>query len=127
MRQHGVVADFTEALGGTDAGAGPVELLLAAVGTCQAMTYRAFATALDIPVGAITVEVEGDMDLRGFLAVDDTVRPGFSALRIMVHMVSAAPAEALDGLGQAANAHCPLLDIVTNGVPVEVTLTHDAP
>ena len=127
MRGHSVTVDFTEGLGGTDAGPSPVELVLASVGTCQAMTYQAFAAALEIPVDEITVDVEGDIDLRGFLAVDEAVRPGFEAMRISVRLVSSASDEQIGMLRQMANAHCPLLDIVSNQTPVETVITHEAP
>jgi organic hydroperoxide reductase OsmC/OhrA len=48
MRAHRVVVDEPAALGGGDAGPNPVELILAALGTCQEITYRAYATALGI-------------------------------------------------------------------------------
>lgn len=127
MRDHKVTVDFTEGLGGNNAGPSPVELVLASLGTCQAMTYRAYAVALGIPVDEIKVDVEGDIDLRGFLAVDDSVRPGFNAIRMKVHLVSAAPSEDIKMLQTASEAHCPMLDIVANPVPVEVEVEHQLP
>ncbi|SFD24028.1 OsmC family protein [Tropicimonas isoalkanivorans] len=118
IRDHKLTADFSEALGGHNAGPSPVELVLASIGTCQAMTYRAYATAMDIPLEEIEVEVEGDIDLRGFLAVDDSVRPGFEALRVKVRLVSDAPRDQIEMLRTASDTHCPLRDIVANTVPV---------
>jgi putative redox protein len=120
IRDHKLTADFSEALGGHNAGPSPVELVLASIGTCQAMTYRAYATAMDIPLDEIEVEVEGDIDLRGFLAVDDSVRPGFGALRVKVRLVSDASIDQIEMLRTASDAHCPLRDIVANTVPVEL-------
>ncbi len=40
---HALVADEPKALGGTNAGPGPYELLLASVGACKAMTLRMYA------------------------------------------------------------------------------------
>ncbi|MDV7145485.1 OsmC family protein [Tropicimonas sp. TH_r6] len=124
MREHKVTVDFTEGLGGGNAGPSPVELVLASLGTCQAMTYRAYAIAMGIPVDEITVHVEGDIDLRGFLAVDDTVRPGFNVIRMKVDLVSDASSEDIKMLQTASEVHCPMLDIVANPVPVELEVVH---
>ena len=50
IRQFSLTVDEPPALGGTDAGPNPVELVLAALATCQEITYRAYATALGIPL-----------------------------------------------------------------------------
>ena len=60
--------------------------------------------------------LEGDIDLRGFFAVDESVRPGYQKLRGTVRVVSSADEETLEKLQQAVNAHCPVLDIVSNPV-----------
>ena len=122
LRDHRLVVDEPESLGGTDSGPNPVELILAALGTCQEITYRAYAAALGIPLEHVSVTLEGDIDLRGFFAVDESVRPGYQKLRGTVRVVSSADEETLETLQQAVNAHCPVLDIVSNPVPVELTL-----
>ena len=122
LRDHRLVVDEPESLGGTDAGPNPVELILAALGTCQEITYRAYAAALGIPLEHVSVTLEGDIDLRGFFAVDESIRPGYQGLRGTVRVVSSADEETLATLQQAVNAHCPVLDIVSNPVPVELTL-----
>ena len=122
LREHRLVVDEPENLGGTDSGPNPVELILAALGTCQEITYRAYAAALGIPLDHVSVTLEGDIDLRGFFAVDESVRPGYQGLRGTVRVVSSADRESLEKLREAVNAHCPVLDIVSNPVPVELTL-----
>ena len=122
MRQHRIVVDEPPELGGGDAGPNPVELILAALGTCQEITYRAYATALGIPLDKVSVELTGELDLRGFLAVDDSVRPGYQAIRGTVRLTSTASPAQLEQLRQAVNAHCPVLDILSNPVPVELQL-----
>jgi len=41
LRQHSIDVDEPQELGGTDKGPNPVELILAALGTCQEITYKA--------------------------------------------------------------------------------------
>jgi uncharacterized OsmC-like protein len=116
------VVDEPLALGGTDAGPNPVELILAALGTCQEITYRAYATALGIPLDDVAVKLTGTIDLKGFFAVDDAVRPGYQRISGTVQLRSSASEAELEKLRAAVNAHCPVLDIITNPVPVELDL-----
>jgi uncharacterized OsmC-like protein len=123
MRDHEITVDEPEQLGGTDAGPNPVELVLAALGTCQEITYRAYATALGIPVDSVSVSLEGDINLCGFFGVDDSVRPGYQAIKGTVKITSPADEATLQQLRAAVNAHCPVLDIVTKPVPVDLELS----
>lgn len=122
LRQHALTIDEPPALGGADSGPNPVELILAALGSCQEITYRAYATALGIPLDGVSVKLDGDIDLRGFFAVDDTVRAGYNKIRGTVTLESSAPEADLQKLREVVNAHCPVLDILTKPVPVELTL-----
>lgn len=122
LRHHTVTVDEPPALGGTDAGPNPVELVLAALGTCQEITYRAYATALGIPLDRVSVALEGELDLRGFFGVDDSVRAGYQGIRGTVVLESSADESTLHALRDAVNAHCPVLDIVSRPVPVELDL-----
>ena len=122
LRQHRLTVDEPEALGGGDAGPNPVELILAALGTCQEITYRAYATALGIPVDKVAVKLTGTIDLKGFFAVDDAVRPGYQRISGTVQLHSSASEAELEKLRAAVNAHCPVLDIITNPVPIELDL-----
>jgi len=122
IRDHALGVDEPEKLGGADKGPNPVELVLAALGTCQEITYRAYATALDIPLDHVSVKLEGHIDLRGFFGVDDSVRPGYNAIKGTVHIVSSADKETIETLRGAVNAHCPVLDIITKPVRVDLEI-----
>jgi len=123
IRQHRLAADEPAALGGADSGPNPVELILAALGSCQEITYRAYATALGIPLDSVAVELSGDIDLRGFFGVDDTVRSGFQNIRGTVNIESSASAAELQKLRAVVDAHCPVLDMLANKVPVSLALS----
>jgi putative redox protein len=122
IRDHAVIVDEPPQLGGGDAGPNPIELLLAALGACQEITYKAYATALGITVRRVAVELEGDIDLRGFFGVDDTVRAGFAAIRGTVHIDADASPSQLEQLKAMVDAHCPVLDMLSTPVPVALTL-----
>ena len=122
IRQFSVTVDETPSLGGTDTGPNPVEFVLAALATCQEITYRAYATALGIPLDGVCVKLEGSLDLRGFFAVKDDVRAGFNNVRGVVNLKSSAPAADLAKLKEVVDAHCPVLDILRDPVQVELTV-----
>jgi len=122
IRQFSVTVDDPPSLGGGDAGPNPVELVLAALATCQEITYRAYATALGVPLEGVSVKLEGDLDLRGFFAVEDGVRPGFVGVRGVVELKSAASQSELERLKSVVDAHCPVLDILSAPTPVELRL-----
>src|SRR5580698_3639636 len=81
---HTFKVDEPSALGGTDVAANPVQLALASLGSCQAITYRFWAAHLGIELDSLTVRVTGDLDLRGFFGTDEGVRPGFTAVTVEV-------------------------------------------
>jgi len=126
LRTHALTVDEPNGIGGTDAGPTPVELILAALGTCQEITYRAFATALGIPLDTISVTVEGDIDFRGFFAIDDTVRSGFERIRLNVCLTSNASEQDLQRLTTVVNSHCPVLDMLSKPVPTAINVTLSA-
>ncbi len=81
---HSFTVDEPVSFGGGDAGPGPVEYALAALGSCQAITYQFWAAHLGVVVDTIHIVVEGDLDLRGFFGVREGVRPGLGAVRVNV-------------------------------------------
>eukprot|EP00927_Polykrikos_kofoidii_P073404 TRINITY_DN69452_c0_g1_i1.p1 TRINITY_DN69452_c0_g1~~TRINITY_DN69452_c0_g1_i1.p1 ORF type:complete len:390 (+),score=75.77 TRINITY_DN69452_c0_g1_i1:83-1252(+) len=124
MRHHSLQMDEPEALGGTNAGPNPVDVMCAALGGCQEITYKAYAAAMGIPLESVSAKVHGNIDLRGFFAVADyaTARPGLKSVTVDVELVSAASDEQLQQLQAAVDAHCPVLDMLANPVPVSTTL-----
>jgi len=120
---HRFTVDEPEALGGGNAAANPVEYALAALGSCQAITYRFWAARLGVALDTVHVEVEGDLDVRGFFGLDDTVRPGFGAVRLHVQLSGPERPERYQELADAVDAHCPVLDLFAHPVPVQRELT----
>lgn len=118
-REHALEMDEPLGLGGGDAGPNPVETVLAALGACQAITYRVWAAMLDIRLDGVAFETEGEIDLAGFLGLAEGVRPGLSAIRHRVILSGPEAPERYRELAEAVDRHCPVLDIVADGVPVQ--------
>jgi uncharacterized OsmC-like protein len=119
---HTFKVDEPPALGGADIAANPVQYALASLGSCQAITYRIWATRLGIELDSLTVRVAGDLDLRGFFGVDDSVRPGFTAVQVEVTVTGPETEGRYAELAAAVDDHCPVLDLFKNPVPVTRSL-----
>lgn len=119
-RQFLLTVDEPPALGGGDAGPNPVELILAALASCQEITYRLHADALGIPLEGVSTKVRGDLDLRGLFAAAEGVRPGFQGLTVEVSLVSSASDAELQRLRDVVERHCPVLDLLKNATPVAI-------
>ena len=119
---HSMTIDEPEMLGGTNQGPNPVEVVLSALGACQEITYRLYADKLEIPVTGVEVEVHGEIDLCGFFAVDDNVRPGYTDIMANVKIESTASDEDIQRLIEAVDAHCPVLDIISNSTPIKINV-----
>ena len=126
LRSEVAARDFTYTvdeppeLGGSDQGPNPVEYILGGLASCQEITYRLYADKLGIPLDGVSVTVKGDIDLRGFFAVDDEVRPGFQNVTVEVEFDSPASDAKLQELKKTVDAHCPVLDILRNATPTEL-------
>ncbi len=102
---HSFKVDEPPALGGADAAANPVQYALASLGSCQAITYQFWAEQLGIGFDTLSVRVEGDLDIRGFLGFDDSVRPGLSAVRVEVTVSGPESPERYQALAAAVDQH----------------------
>ena len=118
IREFEFDVDEPPLIGGTDTGPTPVELVLAALGTCQEIVYATYARVLGIPLDGVDVTAEGRVDLRGFFGVAD-VPAGFQDVSFTVDISSPAPAEDIVRLVETVNAHCPVLDILKQPVSVK--------
>ena len=120
LRDHKLIVDEPKSFGGKDEGPSPVELILAALATCQEITYKAFATALGINLESVSVNLNGTLDLQGFLALNKNIRPGFQSITGNVDIKSSSPKAEIDKLIDTVNTHCPVLDILSKGVPIKL-------
>jgi uncharacterized OsmC-like protein len=107
---------------GEDNSANPVEFVLHALAGCLTTSLVYHAAAQGIKIDSVESTFEGDLDLRGFLGMDDDVRNGYENIRVTFKIKADAPDEKLKELCELAQKRSPVFDIVTNAVPVTVRL-----
>ena len=117
-RTFAVETDEPTALGGTDRAIDPMELVLTAIGACLTIGWVTHAAQRGVRFRDLRVEVEGDYDLRGYLALDEQTRPGFSAFRYAIHVDTDAPDATLEEIRRAVEAGSPVVDNLVNSSPL---------
>jgi uncharacterized OsmC-like protein len=85
-----LLADLAAEDGGDGSAPSPDQLMRAALGAALALGYRVWGARLEVPIGAIEVDVISDADARGPLGVE-AIAVGWQRLRIDVRIISAAP------------------------------------
>lgn len=121
-RSFVVHSDEPAALGGADTALDPMELVLAAVGTCVTAGWVTEAVQRGVEYRSLEVAVTGSYDLRGYLRLDTTVRPGFQSIEYAVRVESDAPADVLADIKAAVEATSPMFDNVRHATPVTGTI-----
>ena len=101
---------------GKGAAANPVEYILHALAGCLTTTMVYHAAARGIEIKDVSSELTGDLNLMGFLGMDDTVRKGFQKVQVSMKVRSEADSETLASLAQ----YSPVYDIVSKSLPVEI-------
>jgi len=99
-------------LGGKDSSFNPVELVLAALGTCQEIMYSAYASVMDIKLDSVEVDVRGYLDLKGLFGMEEGVPSGFKRIAFETRITSDASDDAMMTLINTVENHCPVLDIL---------------
>ena len=110
-------ADEPPILAGEDEGANPVEHLLHALASCVTTSMVAHAAVRGIHVEEVESELEGDIDLRGFLGLSDDVPKGYTDIRVKFK-VKADPKD-LARLEELIE-YSPVFNTLTHGVPVSI-------
>ena len=110
-------ADEPPILAGSDEGANPVEHLLNALAACVTTSMVAHAAVRGIHIEELESEIEGDIDLRGFLGLADDVPKGFTDIRIKFRVK--ADIDNMERLKRLAS-YSPVFNTLTQGANVDI-------
>lgn len=107
---------------GGNRGPNAVEAVLHAVASCLAVGFVYNAAVQGITVESLEFDLEGDLDLHGFLGLSEAVRPGYNNIEIKYRVKADAPREKIVELCDYVQKTSPVLDILRNPVPVKISL-----
>ena len=106
-RRFKIVADEPHELLGTNSGPNPQELLMSALNACMMVGYVSQAAIRGIALEDCRIETEGELDLRGFLGLDEDVPPGYRRIDYTVHLEGDGTPEQYAEIHQAVMATSP--------------------
>lgn len=121
-RRFSIDIDEPNELGGTNRFANPQEHLLAALNACMTVGYVAQCAVRGVVIEHLEIEVDGDIDLRGFLGIDPKVAPGYESLRYTVRIKGNAPKETFAQIHEAVMATSPNFHNISRPIALRPTL-----
>ena len=110
-------ADEPPILAGGDDGANPVEHLLNALASCVTTSMVAHAAVRGIHIEELESQLEGDLDLRGFLGLSNDVPKGYTAIRVKFKVK--ADVDNMERL-KRLTAYSPVLNTIAQGARVDI-------
>lgn len=104
---------------GNNKGPNPQEMLMAAFNSCMLVGYVAGATLHGVELKELVISTEGELDLRGFLGLDSTVKPGYDEIHYVVHLKGNGTRQQFEEIHQTVMATSPNRWNIAN--PVRLT------
>jgi len=121
-----IVVDEPCVLGGTNVAATPTAYLLGAFGACYSIIFVFLATMKGIEIEELALEVEANLDIPGFLAVEDDLKtdkvPGFTGINTKVIVKSKASNDELKKISERASDFSPVGQSLIRPVVVKMEI-----
>lgn len=122
-RAHKIIADEPFELLGKDSAPNPQELLMAALNACITVGYVAGASLEGITLESIEIRTRGELDLRGFLGLSETVAAGYEELEYDVRIKGDGTQEQFDRIHQNVLKTSPNYFNVSRPIRVKASLS----
>jgi uncharacterized OsmC-like protein len=113
-------SDLPGVLRGGDQAPSPLEKLLVALSACVTTTLVTQAALRYAHVDMLEVRASGDIDVRGFLGVDEDVQRGFQHIRLDVRLDAEVPAPELDHIVLQGIRFSPVFSTIAAGTTIDV-------
>lgn len=116
IRDFSFIIDEPTQLLGVNCAPNPAEYMLGGLAGCMAVTFMAGATAMNINIDQLKLEIDGELDLKGFLGIDSNTNPGFPELKFIFHVKGNGTQEQYNKLIERVTMHSPNFNTIKNEV-----------
>jgi uncharacterized OsmC-like protein len=124
-RNHTVIIDQPEAMGGENCGPNPLEYLFFSLASCVITIGHIIAKQKHLPVRNIQVQLEGDLDADVLMGKSTDTRAGFSGLRVVTTIDADMSQAEKELFLHEIDARCPISDNVFNTTPIEFVVAQN--
>jgi len=113
-------ADHPEIFASADNGITPIEYVLVGLASCLTAGVAAVAQNRGVQLRSVESKLEGKMDIRGILGIDNEVRNGYDDIKVTFKIDSDAPKKEIEAIVAQSQKRSAVYDVITN--PVNVTV-----
>ena len=121
-RNFTIRADEPLELLGSDFAPNPQELILAALNACMMVGYVAGASVQGIELESVKIITAGDLDLRGFLGLDENVAAGYEGLTYTVQIKGNGTPEQFEAIHENVKRTSPNYFNITRPIALNAKL-----
>ena len=113
-------ADHPEIFASEDRGITPIEYVLVGLASCLTAGVAAVAQNRGVQLRSVESTLEGKMDIRGILGMDNDVRMGYDDINVKFKIDADAPKKEIEAIVAQSQKRSAVYDIITN--PTNVTV-----
>lgn len=121
-QDYTISVDEPSGLLGADSAPNPQMVLYAALNTCVLNTFIVNAAAKGIRIDSLEFELEGELDLRGFLGIDESVNPGYDSLTMLCRVTGNGSEEQYEECLEAGTKYSPNFQTISKAVKINYRL-----
>lgn len=117
---HTLYIDQPLSVGGSDAGASPVEYLFASLAGCIVTTARIIAYQKKLNLYGIGIKIEGSLDLAVIYGKSTDGRPGVTGIDVSLALDSDMSEVERKNFFEELRLRCPVSDTIAQSTPITI-------
>ena len=122
VRNFEMVVDEPAELGGTNAGANPVEYLLAALSGCLNVVCHMVAQEMNFELRKLEIKLSGSLNPDKLFGKKSEDRAGYKQIEVVIKADTDADSDTLERWIKTDKERCPLSDTISQITPVDILL-----